>query len=124
MLRASSAPCRLEHPSSGVDVLNVTRFEGEWHIVERKRGGIVTSHDGKTVKGWHVQTETNEPPLLHFRLTVFRHPLSKLPLHVRSLLDLTSASRYRDLRHSMLNPVRPVADQWHYGVACGIQIYW
>jgi hypothetical protein len=127
---ASSAPCRLERPSSGVDVLDVTRFEGEWHMVERERGGIVTSHSGKTVKGWHVQTETNEPPLLHFLLTVFphvgvplalHHPLSRIPLHFRSLLDFALASRYRDLRHSMLNSVRPAADQWHYGVACGIQ---
>jgi hypothetical protein len=128
--RIDSVPCCLECPSSGIDVLNVTKFEGEWHMVERKRGGVVTSHGGKTVKGWHVQTETNEQPLLHFRLTVFphvgvplapHHPLSRIPLYVHSLLDFTSASRYRDLRHSMSNSVRPAADRWHYGVACGIQ---
>jgi hypothetical protein len=130
MLRTSSVPCGCERPSGGIDVLNVKRFEGEWHMVERKRGGVVTSHGGKTVKGWHVQTETDEPPLLHFRLTVFphvgvppalHHPLSRISLHVRSLLDFALASRYRNLRHSMLNSVRPAADQWHYGVACSIQ---
>jgi hypothetical protein len=42
-------------------------------MVERRgRGGIVTSHGGKTVKA-QAQTQTNGPLLVHYRLNLFPH---------------------------------------------------